>query len=38
MFKERKISGELIDFTLLLSKAMFSGTYFSKPSKFITVY
>ena len=36
--KDKIISGELIDFTLLLSKAMFSGTHSSEPSKCITVH
>ena len=36
--KDKIISGEFIDFTSLLSRAMFSGTQSVEPSKFITFY
>ena len=36
--QDKIISGEFIDFTSLLSKAMFLGPHYVEPSKFITVH
>ena len=36
--QDKIISGKFIDFASLLSKAMFSGSYYAEPSKFITVH